>query len=185
MTNWAKAAGVFSVRRGQDRTGVRAAVPFIQLARGRLRDFPLSPSGAHDGLREGLRLGLVVATVTWLWLALIDALAGAPFHTATALGGVVPFSLVHYLLNVAGGILLVFLIHGATRYPSLILVALVGSTMIEIGFIMLTAALSNFLGVMTWLSIFGGSVIGAAVAFQLLQQTHPLSAMLREAETED
>jgi hypothetical protein len=140
--------------------------------------------GAHDGLREGTRLGLIVATVTWLWLALIDAVSGAPFHTTSALGGVVGFTLVHYMLNVAYGVALVSLIHGAARHPSLILVALVGFAMIEIGFIMLTAALSYFLGGLAWLSIFGGSVIGAAIAFQFLVHRHPLEALLHEAEHE-
>ena len=64
------------------------------------------------------------------------------------------------------------------------MVALIGFAMIEIGFIMLTAALSYVLGGIAWLSIFGGSVIGAAIAFQLLLQTHPLGALLRQAETE-
>ena len=164
--------------------GSRAVRFFVQSLLARFKSYPLSPDGAHDALHEGTRLGLVTASVTWLWLALIDALSGAPFHTADALGGIVAFTLVHFALNLSAGVLLVFLIHGAVRFPSLILVALVGFTMIEIGFIMLTAALSIFLGGIAWLSIFGGSVVGAAIAFQLLRQTHPLPAMLREAETE-
>jgi hypothetical protein len=34
------------------------------------------------------------------------------------------------------------------------------------------------------LSIFGGSLIGAAIAFLLLVQAHPLKDLLRQAETE-
>lgn len=140
--------------------------------------------GDHDVLREGTTLGVVVATLTWLWVVLIDALSGDPLRTTTALGGVVAFTLVHYVLNIVYALSLVSLIHGATRYPSLILVALIGFAMVEIGFIMLTAALSYFLGGIAWVSIFGGSVIGAAIAFQRLTQTHPLGALLRQAEAE-
>ena len=140
--------------------------------------------GDHGVLREGTRLGLIVATVTWLWLALIDAVSGAPFHTTAALGGVVAFTVVHYALNVVYALSLVSLIHGATRQPTLILVALIGFAMVEIGFIMLTAALSYFLGGIAWVSIVGGSVLGAATAFYLLAREHPLRALLRRAETE-
>ena len=38
-------------------------------------------SGKHDSLREGARLGLVVATSIWIWLAVVDAVAGEPFRT--------------------------------------------------------------------------------------------------------
>jgi hypothetical protein len=145
---------------------------------------PFVASDDHSILREGAKLGIIVAIVTWLWIALIDAVAGDPFSTATALGGVVGFTLAHCALNVAYGFALVSLIHGAARHPSLILVALIGFAMIEIGFIMLTAALSYFLGGIAWLSIFGGSVIGAAVAFLLLIEAHPLKERLREAENE-
>lgn len=164
--------------------GMRSARSFVPSTLTRLKVYMLSAHGEHDGLREGTRLGITVATVTWLWLALIDAVSGAPFHTAIALGGIVAFTLVHYALNVAYGISLVSLIHGAARYPSLILVALVGFAMIEIGFIMLTAALSYFLGGIAWLTLFGGSVIGAAIALRFLLQDHPLGALLREAENE-
>lgn len=166
------------------RPGARSARSFFRSALTRLELPPSGAHGDHDVLREGLKLGAIVATITWLWLAVIDALSGDPLHTATALGGVVAFTVVHYVLNMAYALSLVSLIHGAMRYPSLILVALIGFAMIEIGFIMLTAALSYFLGGIAWVSIFGGSVIGAALAFQLLARRHPLGTLLRQAEAE-
>lgn len=54
----------------------------------------------HDTRRDGLRLGLIVGTATWLWVALIDVGASRPLHGFTALGGIVAFTAVHYLLNV-------------------------------------------------------------------------------------
>ena len=169
---------------GQHHAPTGPATSFFHSALARLDVNPRSTQGKHAGLREGTKLGLIVATVTWLWLALIDAVSGAPFHTSSALGGVVAFTLAHYALNVAYGVSLVSLIRGAVRYPSLILVALTAFAMIEIGFIMLTAALSYFLGGIAWLSIFGGSIIGAVIALQFLVQRHPLEALLHEAENE-
>ena len=43
----------------------------------------------HETLPEGIRLGLIVGTGTWLWVAAVDIVAtGQPFHTFAALGGV-------------------------------------------------------------------------------------------------
>ena len=162
----------------------KAAPSFLRSAFTRLALYPPNPTGDHHALREGAKLGIIVATVTWLWLALIDVTSGDAFRTPTMLGGIVAFTLVHYVLNMVYAVSVVSLIHSATRHPTLILVALIGFTMVEIGFIMLTAALSYFLGGIAWVSIFGGSLIGAAIAFQLLALKHPLRALLRQAEEE-
>ena len=39
------------------------------------------PTVAHDTRREGVRLGLILATATWLWLVLVDAVAGPQVGT--------------------------------------------------------------------------------------------------------
>ena len=49
----------------------------------------------HQSLGEGARLGLLVATSIWIWLALVDAVVGQPFHTFRVLGGVVTFTTLH------------------------------------------------------------------------------------------
>ena len=135
-------------------------------------------------LREGARLGIIVATVTWLWIALNDAASGDAFRTPELLGGIVVFTVAHLVLNLVYGVSLVSVIHGAAREPSLIMAALFGFVMVEIGFIMMAGVLSNFLGAITWVSILGGSLIGAAIAFHLLASRHPLGALLHQAETE-
>ena len=168
----------------QHRAGARPAPTFLRSAFTRLK---LHSSVAHEDrgvIGEGTRLGMIVATVTWLWLALIDAIAGEAFRTPTMLGGIVVFTVVHLVLNLVYGVSLVSVIHGAAREPSLIMAALFGFVMVEVGFIMLAAVLSNFLGGAAWVSIFGGSLIGAAVAFQLLARRYPLRQLLRQAETE-
>src|SRR5689334_13328978 len=81
---------------------------------------------AHDTRREGIRLGLVLATATWLWVAAVDIAAGHPFHTFSMLGGVLIFTAVHYALNVTYGMILLSAIHGAERAPSLIIAVIFG-----------------------------------------------------------
>ena len=138
----------------------------------------------HDSLREGAALGLVVATSIWVWLALIDAIAGEPFRTFTVLGGIGAFTLVHYLLNLTYGVAILSLIHGAGREPSLVIAVGFGFLMVEFAFAMVTVMLSHLLGELAWVRIFGGSLIGAAIAIIILSRGHPLAAQLRQAEEE-
>ena len=145
---------------------------------------PVTLSGKHDSLREGATLGFVAATATWVWVALVDAIAGQPFRTFTVLGGVAPFTLIHYLLNVAYGLAIVSLIHGAVRQPSLIIAVGFGFLMMEFAFAMATVMLSHLLGELAWVRIFAGSLFGAAVAIILLARRHPLAAQLHRAESE-
>jgi hypothetical protein len=140
---------------------------------------------AHDTRREGIRLGLIVGTITWLWVALVDVVAGRPFHTFTILGGVLAFTAMHYVLNVTYGIVLLSAIHGAERTPSLIIAVLFGVVTLEGAFAMFTNILTqSALGHVAWVGIAGGSLIGTGLALALLSRTHPLAAHLRRAEEE-
>jgi hypothetical protein len=141
-------------------------------------------SGKHASLREGTTLGLVVATAPWVWVALVDAIAGQPFRTFTVLGGIVPFTGIHYLLNVAYGVAIVSLIHGAVRQPNLLFAVGFGFLMMEFAFAMVAVMLSHVLGELAWVRIFAGSLIGAAIAVVILSRRHPLAAQLRQAEEE-
>lgn len=145
-----------------------------------------SRATVHDTLPEGVKLGLIVGTATWLWVAAVDVVAtGRPFHTFTALGGVLVVTVVHYLLNVTYGVALLTAVHGAERTPSLIIGALFGILLLEVAFAMLTIILAqNALGSTAWPAVFGGSVIGTMIAIALLARTHPLVAYLRRAEEE-
>ena len=139
----------------------------------------------HDTLREGIVLGLVVAIGIWFWIAAVDAFTGRPFHAFTFLGGVVLFTVMHFLLNVIYGVVIVAAIHGAAHAPSLIIALVFGFVVLEIAFAMATVLLSNLgLGDLAWIRIFGGSLIGAALALAMLSRRHPLLAQLRQAEHE-
>ncbi len=140
----------------------------------------------HDSLKEGAGLGLIVASAIWLWLVIVDALAGQPFRTFTVLGGIVPFTLLHYLLNVVYGVVIVTAIHQAEREPALLMAVAFGFLIVEFAFAMLTVLLSQIgLGALAWVRILGGSLIGALIAFRFLTTRHALRKELREAEEEE
>ena len=140
----------------------------------------------HNSLWEGTRLGLLVATSIWIWLAAVDAVMGQPLRTFTVLGGVVQFTLLHYLLNVAYAIAIVWAIHRAAREPSLVMGVAFGFFILEFGFVMLTILLSHLgLGKLAWVRILGGNLVGAALAAILLFRTHPLAQGLRQADAQE
>ena len=143
----------------------------------------VSLSGTHNTLREGTALGIVVATGIWMWVAVVDALVGQPFQTFTALGGIAVFTVVHYLLNIVYGVVIVSAVHGAAREPSLALALVFGLVMLEIALAMLTVLLSHIgLGEVAWVRIFGGSLVGVAIALFALSRRHPLAARVRDAD---
>lgn len=145
----------------------------------------LAPLPEHDSLKEGAALGLIVAMCIWAWIALVDALAGASFHTFAVLGGVAVFTVLHVLLNVVYGVVIMSAVHAAKREPSLIIGALFVFLTLEFAIAMVTILLSHLgLGELAWLRIFGASLVGAAIALLLISRTHPLVARLHEAEAE-
>ena len=163
----------------------RHALPSLTAAAySRLRGIAtVSLSGEHDSLREGTTLGIVIATGIWVWLVLVDAVAGHPFETFAALGGVTVFTVVHYLLNIVYGVVIVSAVHGTAREPSLALALVFGLVTLEIAIAMLTVLLSHLgLGELAWVRIFGGSLVGMAIALYVLSRRHPLAARLRDAD---
>ena len=139
----------------------------------------------HHTLRGGIILGLIVGTVIWLWLYLVDALVGEPLRTFSLLGGVARFTVVHYALCCVYGIAAVAVVHAAAREPSLLIVAAVAFILLETGFAIVTALLQQVgLGQLAWIRIMGGNVIGAAVTGIVLGMTHPLREELRRAADE-
>jgi hypothetical protein len=111
--------------------------------------------------RQGLILGLTTATATWLWVAAVDAISGRPLHTFGVLGGVTAFTIIHYILNIAYAFAVVAVAQSAARAPSLIIGAIFGFIILEIGFGMVSTILWQAgVGPQSWLAIFGGSLIG-------------------------
>src|SRR5438552_11328404 len=140
----------------------------------------------HDSLREGAWLGVVVATSIWVWLAVVDAAVGQPFRTFTVLGGLALFTILHYLFNVVYGVVIVSLVHGAAREPSLVIGMAFGFLVIEFGFVMVTVLLSHMgLGELAWARILGGTLIRAALGGVLLSRQHRVGDWVRQAGGEE
>ena len=146
---------------------------------------PPFPPVEESILREGAWLGVLVASCIWIWIALIDVLVGHPFQTFELLGGVAIGTLAHYALNILYGIVLVSAVRGTERAPSLMIAVIFGLVFMEIAFAMLTVMLGHAgLGALAWIRIFGGSLLGLAIALALLSRRYPLAARLHEAEEE-
>ena len=163
----------------------RLALPALTAAAySRLRGrATLSLARDHDSLREGTALGIIVATSIWVWLVVVDAVAGLPVQTFAALGGITVFTVVHYLLNIMYGLVIVSAVHGTAREPSLALALVFGLVMLEIAIAMLTVLLSHLgLGELAWLRILGGSLVGMTIALFVLSRGHPLMSHLRHAD---
>jgi len=140
----------------------------------------------HDSLREGARLGFIVATSIWIWLAVVDAVVGQPFRTFTVLGGLGLFTILHYLFNLTYGVVIVSAVHGAAREPSLVIGMAFGFLIIEFAFVMVTVLLSHMgLGDLAWARILGGNLIGVAIAFVILSRRHRLRDELQQAQEEE
>jgi hypothetical protein len=134
---------------------------------------------------ESVRLGLIIATATWVWVALIDLIFGDAFRTFEALGGIIQFTVVHYALNLLLGTVLVAAVRGSDRAPSLSIALTFGLVMFQVAFAMITPLLAEFgLGNMAWVAIFGGSLVGTAIALAVLSRNHPLGEHLHRAEAE-
>ncbi len=139
----------------------------------------------HSSLREGVLLGAVVGTGIWVWIALVDAVVGEPFHTFSALGGTVRFTTLHYLLCLTYGVAAVSVVHAAARQASLIVGAAFAFFLLEFGFVMVSAILSQTgLGNLAWARILGGNIVGATLTILILWRRHPLAQEFRDGTAE-
>src|SRR5437016_13252165 len=93
--------------------------------------------------REGVLLGLVVATSIWVWLAVVDAIAGQPFRTFAVLGGIASFTLLHFTLCLAYGLAAVAVVQGPAREPRLLLGAAFFFVILVFRIVVLTVILSH------------------------------------------
>ena len=140
------------------------------------------PPRRHSSLREGVILGALVGTSIWAWIAIVDAVLGRPFETFAVLGGIARFTVLHYVLCLIYGVVAVAVVHAAARETSLVVGAAFAFFVLEFGFVMLSAILSQMgLGGLAWVRILGGNIVGATVTFLVLWTRHPLARELRDA----
>jgi hypothetical protein len=147
---------------------------------------PGRPPASHSTIREGIRLGCLVAASIWLWIAAVDAVVGEPFHTFNVLGGMAVFTVTHFALNIALASVVVAGMQGAIREPSFIGAVIMLFLILELALAMATVFLSHAgLGDLAWLRIFGGSIVGAAVAIVSLIRRQSLRTVLRQVRMDE
>ncbi|HEY6209123.1 MAG TPA: hypothetical protein VIW28_08690, partial [Gemmatimonadales bacterium] len=84
------------------------------------------------------------------------------------------------------GVVAVSMVHAAAREASLIVGAALAFFLLEFGFVMLSAILSQVgLGALAWYRILGGNIVGAILTVLILWRRHPLGQEFRDAEAED
>jgi hypothetical protein len=142
-------------------------------------------AGAEESAGSGLRLGLLMGTVAWLWVAASDAVLGHPFQTFSVLGGIAAFTIVHYILNLAYGAAAMSFVRGALRAPSLIIGLIFIFIIFEVAFAMLTVLLSHSaIGMSAWLVLYGGNAASTAAGAWYISRRYPLGELLHQAEEE-
>src|SRR5438132_4744475 len=140
---------------------------------------------SHNSFREGCILGAVVGSGMWVWIALVDGCVGEPFRTFAVLGGVARFTTLHYVLCWAYGVVAVGVVHAAQREASLMVGAAFAFFLLELGFVMVSAILSQVgLGGLAWARILGGNLLGVALTLLILWRRHPLAPEFRVGTAE-
>lgn len=147
-------------------------------------------SVARRGRHEGLIAGVVGATAVWLWLLVNDMHSRTPFATAAFLGrgllsvdtgdarvpavaGVIAFTIAHYAVWIAVGILIVAAVKRAAREPSLLLFLIVLLVLTQFLFFGITAILAEGrLGPAAWRDMLIGDAIGWAAAGWYVVRAH-------------
>jgi hypothetical protein len=133
---------------------------------------------------SGIILGLQMATVSWLWLALMDAALGHPFRTFAFLGGIAAFTAGHFLLNAVFGVAVMSFVRGAARAPSLVIGLIFVFIIFEVAFGMLVIMISEHTGGATALLLAAGNAISCAAALVVLERRYHLRDTLHRAEAE-
>jgi len=101
------------------------------------------------------------------------------------LGGVARFTTLHYVLCLTYGVIAVSVVNAAAREASLIVGAALAFLLLEFGFVILSAILSQVgLGGLAWARILGGNVVGAVLTLLLLWRRHPLAQEFRDGTAE-
>lgn len=138
---------------------------------------------SHSTVREGVRLGLIVGVATWLWIAGFDFAAGTPFYTMQFLGGVVTFTLIHFMLCLVYGVAIISAVHGSGREPTVMFALIFSAILFEAGFAGLTALIANMgLGQLAWSRIFFGNVMAAGLTYSVIAFNHPMRDLYLAAE---
>lgn len=156
-------------------------------------------------LRHGVLAGLIGATTIALWFLIVDAIAGRAFFTPTVLGAslfdlvggafggrgqfanVAMYTVVHYALFVAIGVVAAYATNAAERKPSKLTGFVLLFVALELGVLSLTALMvrSPLFGPIAWWQFGIANLIAAwAMGMYIWRTHHPLPRWDWHAEHE-
>lgn len=148
----------------------------------------------HSTVREGIIAGSLGAAAVALWFLIVDSVAGRPLHTPAVLGAIVSgasnpiaaaegadrlqfvavYTPIHFIAFALFGALVVFLMHGAQRRPSVLMLMLLLFAAFEVGFTGLVAILEQTaLGDLAWYQVAIGNLIAVVVMGWYVLRRHP------------
>jgi hypothetical protein len=148
----------------------------------------------HSTLREGIVAGVLGALSVALWFLIVDGVAGRPLHTPALLGAIVVratdpmvasegpnrlmlaalYTPIHFILFSLFGVLVLALVHGSKRQPSLLMLAVILFVAFEVGFTGLVAILEQTaLGNLAWYQVAIGNIIAVIVMAWYVWRRHP------------
>jgi len=141
-----------------------------------------STRAAHSTVREGVRIGLIIGAVTWLWLAGLDFVMREPFQTIQSLGGFVRFTLTHFSLCIGYGLAIMSAIHGSMKEPTVMLALIFCTILFLTACVVVTAILANVgVGPLPWVKFLLGSMMATVLTYALVSRDHQMRDLYRAA----
>jgi hypothetical protein len=156
------------------------------------------------GRHEGLGAGLVAATSVWAWMFADDLFSRVPIRTPTLLGrgllslvapdvgapawvAAVVFTVAHYALWIGVGALVLRVVYQARCTPSVLVAAVFGLILLQLGAIgVLAIASHSLLGAGAWASLGLGHVVGwSTLLWYVIRRHHELRGEFARASEED
>ena len=150
-------------------------------------------SHGHDVLEEGFVAGLIGATSVAVWFFIVDLVAGRPLHTPVVLGRALlsvlgpvsmpdsvqavtlAYTLVHYAVFIAIGILATWLVHRSESVPSVLAGFLILFLAFQLAFFGLIALLTQSpqFGEMAWYQIGLANLVAFGLMGTFIYRRHP------------
>jgi hypothetical protein len=159
----------------------------------------------HSVGREGLVVGLLGGGAVALWWLVVDLLGGRPLATPNALGqvfiegdrptaatavdpgAIAAFSVLHFAMFVVLGLVLVRLVHLASRHWELRMGLWIGIVLTTAWLVFHTYALAHYTRyALPWWATVGGAVVGVGTMLGIAWSRHPgLRRSLRQVPLAD
>ena len=145
----------------------------------------------HSTVLEGIIAGVLGATVVALWFFIVDVIARHPLHKPQLLGAalfsilgpmgsespawyVVTYTVVHYALFIAVGLIATAVIHAAHRQPAVLAGAFILFVALELAFYVFVSLLAHtLLRELAWYSVAIGNLLAAIAMGTYLWRRHP------------